>query len=421
MNVLHVNNTDLIGKRFNGFDLIAGLEDRGIHCSQAVLDKQSDSDAVFSLLGGRADYVLRSAVDHLERQNDICSVLQPWGRVLSQSEAFRSADVVHYHLIHNGLVSLLDLPWLTALKPSIWTFHDPWPLTGHCLYPPRGCDGWSSDCAACPYPDEPYELSCAGAAKMWQVKRAVYEQLDVDIVVASEYMRDMVRRSPLGGCFPQVHLIPFASPDYIAPMNAEECRRELGLSSDSFVILVRATTLEKKGFSQFLDALRLAPPARPMTILTVDQEGLVPELGPGYQVQEHGWVGDQFYNRLLSACDVLVMPSVSEAFGLMAIEAMSVGRAVICYEGTSLPSVTHAPECGIAVPNSDVGHLREAIDWAAANPEDVRRRGELGREIVKKEYGEERYLGQLADLYGAVVERHKLDSSLAATRTTICD
>ena len=41
------------------------------------------------------------------------------------------------------------------------------------------------------------------------------------------------------------------------------------------------------------------------------------------------------------------MPSVAEAFGMMAVESMACGKPVIVFDGTSLPEVTRAPDIGL--------------------------------------------------------------------------
>jgi len=115
------------------------------------------------------------------------------------------------------------------------------------------------------------------------------------------------------------------------------------------------------------------------------------ELGRDYRIVDLRWVDDEaLYPLVCSACDVFLMPSLAEAFGLTAVEAMAAGRPVVCIEGTALPAVTHAPECGIAVPASDAAALRASVDRLAADPSEAARRGRLGRSIVAEDYGFER-------------------------------
>jgi glycosyltransferase involved in cell wall biosynthesis len=157
---------------------------------------------------------------------------------------------------------------------------------------------------------------------------------------------------------------------------------------------------------EIIEALGAPPPRRSTSLITVDQRGLVDELTPAYNLVELGWVTDAApYAQALCASDVLLMPSLAEAFGLMAIEAMAAARPVICFEGTALPSVTRAPECGIAVPWGNASALRDAIDSLAADPEEATRRGVLGRELAGSLYDHDRYLDGIAGVYQAALER----------------
>jgi glycosyltransferase involved in cell wall biosynthesis len=411
MNVLHVNNTDLPGRRFNGYDLMTELRGRGISGKQAVLTKLSTSNDVVSLFDGQSDEDFQNALCRVEERRSMFGLLFPWGRLLSETPEFRDADVVHYHLIHNQVISLFDFAWLMRTKPAVWTFHDPWPFTGHCVYP-RDCEKWLSGCHGCPRLDAVFAMQDDHADRMWAVKKQVLSEVDADIVVASEFMLDMVRRSPLTSHLPRVHQIPFGIDTSRSLPDSEKraSRKMLGIPEDDYVLLFRATPSEAKGLDHIVRALASAPPLRPTTLLTLDAKGLIGTLDSEYRVVEFGWVEDEAkHPRILSACDVFLMPSTSEAFGLMAIEAMGAGRPVICFEGTSLPAVTHAPDCGISVPMGDDVALRAAIDDLSSNPSEAARRGELGRKIVAREYGHERYLDSMAALYRSVHERSAVD------------
>jgi len=82
---------------------------------------------------------------------------------------------------------------------------------------------------------------------------------------------------------------------------------------------------------------------------------------------------------------------------------------------------TYAPECGIAVPAGDAAALRAAVDRLAADPSEAAHRGRLGRSIVAEDYGFERYLDSIADLYGSVLSRHRVRASKARSRADLLD
>jgi glycosyltransferase involved in cell wall biosynthesis len=409
MRVLHVTDEDLPGRHFNGYDLLDDLVSRGVEGKQVVLRKDSDNENVVALFNGRGDEELQYRLQELERRHSINNLLLPWGRLLAETTEFKDADVVHYHLIQNHVISLYDIGWLFGMKPSVWTFHNPWPLTGHCVYPMES-QGWLSGCKPCPYLNRLFPIAHDQADRMWLAKQRVFAELDVDVIVASAWMRDMVRRSPLTSHFEHVHLIPFGVDTrlFVSDDEKRSSRRRLGVPEEDFVVFFRASTWEGKGLSYVVDALGLKKPARPTTLLTVDGRGLLKGLGSKYRIVELGWVGDDaLYPLVFSACDVFLMPSLAEAFGLMAVEAMAAGRPVVCFEGTALPSVTHAPECGIAVPSGDAAALRAALDGVSRDPADAARRGRLGRDIVAEEYGYEGYLDSMAELYRSVFLRRR--------------
>lgn len=376
MKILHVNSTDLGGRRFNGYDLMQQLADRGFASKQVVLEKSSRNPSVIPLLKGGAEIELQDRLVQVEYRHAMHGLLFPWGRVLAEMPEFLEADVVHYHLIHSGVVSLLDLPGLTAMKPSVWTVHDPWAFTGHCVYP-MACSGWRDECDPCPHLDLPYPMPRDCASRMWRLKKRVYSEVDADLIVASEFMMDMLKKSALTSRFENVHLIPFGiDACSFLPQSAKAVSREsLGISPEEFVILFRSTTSPFKGLPSIIEALSLTQPSRPTVLLTVDQEGLLNDLRGKYRVIDMGWIqNDGLYERVLSAADVLLMPSTAEAFGLMALEAMAAGRPVVSFEGTSLPRVTRAPDCGIAVPMRDSVALRAAIDLLAGDSAEIERR-----------------------------------------------
>jgi len=406
--VLHVTDADLPGRRFSGYDLLADLAPMGIHGKQAVLRKSSHNPDVVSLLAGPGDEDLQFRLQEIERRYSINNLLFPWGRVLAETKEFRDADVVHYHLIHNRVISLYDLKWLFGLKPSVWTFHDPWPLTGHCIHP-MGCEGWLNGCDPCPFLDRLFPIARDHADRMWRAKKRLFSEVDLDVVVASAWMYDMVRRSPVTSHLANVHLIPFGinTSHFHADDAKAGSRRRLGIPEGDFVVLIRASSWDVKGLPHILNALGSRPPSRPTTLLTVDARGLLKGLRRDYRVVELGWVDElALYAQAFSACDVFLMPSVAEAFGLMAVEAMAAGRPVVCFEGTALPAVTHAPDCGIAVPSGDSPALRAVLDRLADEPSEGARRGQLGRKIVAEEYEHGRYLDRMAGLYRSVLERH---------------
>ncbi len=87
--------------------------------------------------------------------------------------------------------------------------------------------------------------------------------------------------------------------------------------------------------------------------------------------------------RFFDLCDVFVLPSVHEPWGLVVNEAMNAGRAVIastdvgCQEDLVRDGVN-----GAVFPAGDVPALADAIERVLASPETAARMGEEGRRLV---------------------------------------
>src|SRR5687767_3257321 len=207
MKILAVGNTDLIGNRFNGHDLHKSFLKKGIQSEHCVWDKQSDEPNTWQLSKGNIKRAVNFFLHYIDPKISLQSLLIPLSYKLLFDKRFRSSDIVHYHLIHTGYFSIASLPFLTRMKPSVWTLHDPWAMTGHCIYP-YDCDRWKTGCGKCPYLGTQFAMAKDRTALMWKIKKMIYHRSKIDIVVASKWMLSMAERSPLLSKF-RLHYIPF--------------------------------------------------------------------------------------------------------------------------------------------------------------------------------------------------------------------
>jgi len=116
------------------------------------------------------------------------------------------------------------------------------------------------------------------------------------------------------------------------------------------------------------------------------------------QVFLAGWRSHQELPQALNAADLLVLPSVAEAFGLVLVEAMACGLPVIAADAHG-PAQIVAPGTGWLVPADDQHELSEALVAVASDPQERRRRGERAHEHSRSSYGWPVIAARIADLY----------------------
>jgi len=131
-------------------------------------------------------------------------------------------------------------------------------------------------------------------------------------------------------------------------------------------------------------------------------ERLASELGLDGRVTFPGEVSDPELRRLMQACAVFVLPSVTraEAFGYVQLEAMAAGKPVI---STDVPSgvswVNQDGRTGLVVPAGDADALRAAMRQLLEDAALRSRMGAAGRARVEEEFTIGRLRERLRLLY----------------------
>jgi glycosyltransferase involved in cell wall biosynthesis len=397
---------DLKGRKFNGYDLHLSLRKLGYEVNHIVFNKMSNTTSVTCLLP-KEDKSNFSYKDTLVENPSVELNLQK----LLKSDLFLSADVVHYQIMPSLLsqLPLAKLPELMNAKPSIWTIHDAWPFTGMCVQP-MGCKGWLDGCQCCDGSNKFGLGSYKKAPDVYDLKAQIYHKIDVDIIVASEYIKSFLQQSPLSGNFSRVHRIPFgADVEFFSSGNQYESRERLGISHDDFVLAFRYNTAEIKGRKYIEDSLTLIDPDD-VTLLTCDEGVLPHQITQKFVVKSIGWQNNPLGMRdFFTACDVFLMPSLAESFGLMSIEAMSASKPVVIFDNTALYEITAAPDIGVSVPYKDSQGLAQAIEHLRVNPNERLIRGELGKKLVETQYSYRNYINAHIQLYTDVFNRHNTD------------
>lgn len=405
MNILQINYTDSLGHRFNGGALIPWLRDRGHEALHAVGIKQSLGDESVNLVPRtyQLGRITRKLVNYVEERCSIHNILYPQAFMMPFNSVFKAADIIHYHIIHNQFVSYLAFPWLSKLKPTVWTLHDPWAFTGHCVHPFE-CEGWKTDCRPCTHLDYPFAMRQDRAWLNYKLKDLAYRHSKLQLIVASRWMLGKVEQSPLLSRFP-VHYVPFGLDlDVFSPGDKAKAKAKLNIAPDRVVIGLRALEGPIKGLEHSRMALELLPSGLPVHILTCQHKNLLTKIADKFGLTDLGELhGDEAMVDFFRATDIHLMPSMAESFGMMAMEAAACGVPSVVFSGTPLAEICFAPEGGIIVERGDALQLSHALLSLIKDEAKRRDMGQKARKLASEKYSFENYANAHLKIYEQIL------------------
>ncbi len=227
------------------------------------------------------------------------------------------------------------------------------------------------------------------------------------IVAVSDFHRDWALRLGIGGPG-QVISIPNGVPveRTIPTYSREQVRLALGIE-DGFMILTSGRLAPQKGVEYLVRAASRVRDAIPGARVVVAGDGplggrlsrLSKELGVEDTMLFLGFRDD--IAELLSACDLVVLPSLWEGLSISLLEAMAASKPIVTTALGSNREVTSEGRAAWLVPPKDVEALASAIVALASAPEE---RAELGRRAQAVQ--RERYtIGPMVDAYLAEYDR----------------
>lgn len=132
-----------------------------------------------------------------------------------------------------------------------------------------------------------------------------------------------------------------------------------------------------------------------------------PECAPARrQARELGLEDDVLFlgnqestEELLAMSDVLLLPSETESFGLVALEAMSCAVPVVASRRGGLPEVVEDGVTGLLFDPHDVAGMSEAVNALLNDPARARAMGDAGRQLARERHCISCVIGDYTDLY----------------------
>lgn len=357
------------------------LVDVEVHCWGEAAEADADAGVVRH----------RAAVS-LDGAND---ALRTFSVDLAMAAALQGRDLLHSHTWYANLAGHLGK--LLYGVPHV--------LTAHSLEPLRP---WKAE-----------QLGGGYALSSW-AERTAMESADAVVAVSDGMRRDIL------GCYPaldpeRVHVIRNGiDTDAYRPDERTDVLRRIGVDPDRPYVLFVGRITRQKGVPHLLRAARRLDPAVQLVLCAgapdtpaLDREfrALFDELN-AVRDGVH-WIPAMLPRpavvQLLSHATVFACPSVYEPLGIVNLEAMACGTAVVASAVGGIPEVVEHGGTGLLVPYDEEdpeafeAGLADALGELVADPARAAALGAAGRERAVREFGWDTVARRTAALYEQVL------------------
>lgn len=284
---------------------------------------------------------------------------------LPNNPVFQKANILHLHNLHGGYFNPWSLPFLSAVKPTVWTLHDMQALTGHCAHS-LNCERWlpETQCGECQSLSSYPHLWRDTTHQLWQDKCNIYAHSFLYLVTPSVWLQRLTEKSMLKE-HPLVCIPNGVDTAVFHPQNKKEARRLLGLPQDALLVGGCADgglANPWKGGQYVLDTV-LELKKRFPTLRFLNIGG---KISPTI-LKEEDWVQHIAYVHkpeqlacLYAALDLLLYPTLADNHPLVCIESLCCATPVVGFATGGVPEIVRDGLDGLLVPTYDGAALAKA-------------------------------------------------------------
>ncbi|WP_417899601.1 glycosyltransferase [Bacillus haimaensis] len=213
------------------------------------------------------------------------------------------------------------------------------------------------------------------------------------VIVCSEYMEKELQRE-FAFRKEKLAVIPNGVSKVEEIEESESIKLLLERYSHQRIVLALGRMVPEKGFDIFLDAAAIILKDYPDCLFVAGGKGplldtyrkRVTRMGLERSIIFVGFLYEQEKNTILKYCDLMVVPSHYEPFGIVALEAMVAAKPVVASRTGGLASILDDNYSGLYFDPGDVEQLAGQIAKLLENPKLGKNLGENAREIALKDY-----------------------------------
>ena len=305
-------------------------------------------------------------------------------------------DIVHLHNIHDHWLNYEKLfKYLNATDiPVVWTFHDFWPVTGHCAhFISVNCDKWQHECGSCPLSKSLVDRS----QRNFMLKKKLFlANKNLHIVAVSEWVGGLLKKSFLSNN--DIRVIPNGiNLNVFRPRPKSEIDN---MYDGKFVIIAVASQWKAgKGLEDYIAMSSLLKDDELIVLVGVDEK--IKKSLPDNIVGISRTNSQSELVSLYSRADVVTSFSSAETFGLTIVEAFACGTPVVAYDNTAQATLV-TEDTGYLVPTGDYSAAYQAIQ--SIRKKSKQSYSDACQRLVAESYDEKQCTEKYINLYNEILK-----------------
>lgn len=178
-------------------------------------------------------------------------------------------------------------------------------------------------------------------------------------------------------------------------------------SNQNPTVLFVGSLLPSKGLRYLLEAMPSVIAEFPNVKLMIVGSGSgqlqleksVNALRIGQNVRFEGSVEHRKIAPYFQQCDIFCLPTLSEGFGTVLLEAMSCAKPIVATDVGGVPEVMHHGKSGLIVPPKESKALAQAIITLFQNPDLREKMGHYNRKLCEQKYDWSNIIDVIEEIY----------------------
>lgn len=290
--------------------------------------------------------------------------------LIKRLEEYRP-DIIQLHNVHGYYLNYPMLfGWLKGYGcPIVWTLHDCWTFTGHCVhYEYRDCAKWrGAGCVSCPESREyPASYICDNSSSNYRRKKECFTGVPgMHLVTPSVWLKSQVRMSmlseyPVEVINTGIDLDTFRSTD-------SDIRERYHIGDRVLILGVANPWRERKGmFDMAKLAMRLDPEKYVIAMIGLKKRQM--HLLPPHIIKTGHTDSVRELAEWYSTADIYVNLTYEDTLPTANIEALACGTPVVTYRAGGSPETVDAvgakePGIGLVTEKNDISAVISAIEY----------------------------------------------------------